>query len=181
MGNECQKPQKFTSATDNLNIIDTFRETLTPTELTERKSVNPIITFRTHAAPMSRLRCVTHPNLKFDTKEPPSNPSESDMTPKAPLKRQAFGFVNFSHTLKQVDKAISLKASRFILEQKNSMWDKYEVVQNLGKGAFGEVQLIRNKETKAKRALKSINKSNCQAPDSILEEIEILKKLVSSP
>jgi hypothetical protein len=176
MGNECRKPINLNSATDNLNIVSFFKESLDPSELTEGKLVNPIKTFRTHRAPMSKPCFITNPNTKVDHK--------GILKPtvlKFPVKKNPLASASFSHTLKNHVKqcSISLEASRFILEQKKSMWDKYEVVANLGKGAFGEVQLIRNKDTKVQRALKSINKSNCQTTDNFIEEIKILKELVT--
>ncbi|MDR3547071.1 MAG: hypothetical protein P4M11_02130 [Candidatus Pacebacteria bacterium] len=75
-------------------------------------------------------------------------------------------------------KTIVLDPSRFRLERKTSLEDKYEFVSELGRGNFGEVRLVRNKTTLARRALKVISKANCQASENLVEEIEILKHLV---
>jgi serine/threonine protein kinase len=87
--------------------------------------------------------------------------------------------VSVVQTLKnQTKQPIMLEAARFRLEQKTSVWSKYDFVKTLGKGSFGEVQMITNKESKVTRALKIISKSHCNSSESYLEEIKILQQLV---
>jgi len=75
-------------------------------------------------------------------------------------------------------KFIPLDPSRFRLERKNTVEQKYEIVQELGRGTFGEVKLVIHRETQTKRALKAIPKDRCQMTKNFAEEIEILKRLV---
>jgi len=182
MGNECRKPFKLKYCADNLNIVDMFKESSDPAELTERKIINSVTIFSTHTTPMNKQRCITNPNVKVDSNETPkSTITETDCILAGPKKKHPSTPINCSHTLKGCMKqhSVSLEASRFILEQKKSMWDKYEVISNLGKGSFGEVLLIRNKDTKVQRALKIVSKSKCKTMDSFIEEIKILKELVT--
>ena len=61
----------------------------------------------------------------------------------------------------------------------DSLEDIYILEDSIGKGGFGEVKRIKNKSNGACRALKIINKSNCQMTDNFADEIEIIKKLVN--
>jgi len=107
------------------------------------------------------------------------NSTELDIDGESSVKNKGSSNLPFSQTMKNyIRESIVLEASRFRLEQKSSIWDKYEVVKTLGKGAFGEVRMIKNKHTKARRALKTISKKNCETSKHYLEEIEILKHLV---
>ena len=66
----------------------------------------------------------------------------------------------------------------FRKERKNSPQDTYEIEKSIGKGCFGEVKKIKDKKTGDYRAMKTIDKSNCQMTDSYIDEIEIIKRLV---
>ena len=55
---------------------------------------------------------------------------------------------------------------------------KYDVEETIGKGSFGEVKRIKEKNTGSYKALKTISKSHCQTTDNYADEIQIIKKLV---
>jgi len=177
MGSICQKP-KVSSSVNDLDIADILEES-NPLDFAERKSINPIILFTTHTAPMTRTSCITNSSIRLDKDILPSNVFEVKGPFIVPRKKNTYTLLSSYIFKTQIKESISLKTPRFIFEQKKSMWDKYELINDLGKGTFGEVKLIRNKETKVKRALKCISKSNCKASANILEEIEILKQLVT--
>lgn len=66
-------------------------------------------------------------------------------------------------------------------KKKETLNDRYTIEEVIGKGKFGEVKRIRDKSTKLHRALKIINKANCQETDNLVDEIEIIKSLASLP
>ena len=150
-----------------------------PDDTTESASVNSVTDFNAHETLLSKL---PHPRIRYSDKNQKKYfiiqqsvdlNLEEDMLSEHGTKGLA------SKTLKNhLKQSIVLEASRVRLEQKMSIWSKYDVVKNLGKGSFGEVQMIKNKETKALRALKIIKKTICKASENYLEEIEILKRLV---
>ena len=74
---------------------------------------------------------------------------------------------------------LSVDPSKFRLEQKCLIEDKYEMLYLMGKGAYGEVKKIRDKETNALRAVKIVNKDKCNVSENFMEEIDILKRLVT--
>ena len=74
--------------------------------------------------------------------------------------------------------SISVDPSRFRLERKCSIEEKYEILYQLGKGTFGEVKRVRDKKSMISRAVKVISKENCKLPENYMEEFEILKQLV---
>ena len=61
-----------------------------------------------------------------------------------------------------------------------SLESKYLIEGVIGKGSFGEVKKIKDKDNNQYRALKIIHKANCQKTDDFADEIEIIKKLVIS-
>ena len=65
-----------------------------------------------------------------------------------------------------------------IIEQKGSIYSRYKVVDLLGYGTFGEVKKVVNRSTGKIYALKIIKKSCCSENLNLMNEIEILKKLV---
>lgn len=65
-----------------------------------------------------------------------------------------------------------------MLEKKGSIYESYDVLRVLGRGGFGEVSLVRCKTTGKCFALKVINKSCYIGDENLLNEIEVLKKLV---
>jgi hypothetical protein len=64
------------------------------------------------------------------------------------------------------------RANRKIIE------DKYEVMSTLGKGSYGEVKLIKDREFGHLRALKVMPKSTCYMTETFAEEVKILQQLV---
>eukprot|EP00922_Rhytidocystis_sp_ex-Travisia-forbesii_P018961 GHVS01028159.1.p1 GENE.GHVS01028159.1~~GHVS01028159.1.p1 ORF type:complete len:518 (+),score=63.20 GHVS01028159.1:69-1622(+) len=81
------------------------------------------------------------------------------------------------------ERMMSMKAcpGMFITSQRALLSDRYEKVNVLGSGAFGEVLLCVDKATKAERAVKIIKKSATlseTAPaENLLLEVELLKNL----
>ena len=73
---------------------------------------------------------------------------------------------------------ISFDPSNLILENKGKVTDNYKIVKLLGKGTFGEVHKIMHMSSKLYYAMKSINKTNYDEVENIINEIEILKSLV---
>jgi hypothetical protein len=71
---------------------------------------------------------------------------------------------------------LNLSPSHFRSEQKR-MEDRYEILEIIGKGGFGEVSRIRDKATNEIKALKRLSKSQCNSEKEFSEEIKILQKL----
>jgi hypothetical protein len=67
----------------------------------------------------------------------------------------------------------------FRRENKSIVDAKYEVIGDIGKGAFGEVKRVREKTTGHLRAMKIFSKLNCSTPTTFSDEIKILQKLVT--
>jgi len=64
-----------------------------------------------------------------------------------------------------------------VSEVKSDPFEDYQVVKTIGKGAFGEVQLVEHKLTGKVRAMKLIKKSDIADEESILNEFNTLKKI----
>lgn len=152
-------------------------------DTTEDTHVQTVTIFSTHKTPLTKSP--NHPMMRFSDGGlkvrclRAYNSTSLEADGEFSSRPNSLGNVPAAHTVKNyIRQSIVLEASRFRLEQRNSIWDKYEVVKTLGKGAFGEVRMIQNLHTKARRALKTISKTNCEASKNFLEEIEILKQLV---
>jgi serine/threonine protein kinase len=79
---------------------------------------------------------------------------------------------------KRLSIPVQLGPHLFRLEQTGSIYDKYEYVSALGRGMYGEVFKMRHKETKELRAVKIISKSLCSLTSNVLNEVDVLKRLV---
>ena len=66
----------------------------------------------------------------------------------------------------------------FRIERKGSVTDEYTIEECIGKGSYGVIMKIRLKDIDFYRALKIISKDHCQATNTLVDEIEIIKKLV---
>lgn len=73
---------------------------------------------------------------------------------------------------------ITFDPSNLILENKGKIMERYQIINMLGKGTFGEVHKIMHVNSKKLYAMKIINKLNYDEVDNIVNEIEILKSLV---
>jgi len=71
---------------------------------------------------------------------------------------------------------LNVSPSHFRSEQKK-MEERYEILEVIGKGGFGEVSRIRDKATDDIRALKRLSKNQCNSEKEFSEEIKILQKL----
>ena len=80
-----------------------------------------------------------------------------------------------------VDLGIFIKKSDFVFthDKNDKFTNDYKVGDVIGKGSFGEVKKCVHIKTKAKRAVKIIDKDmlNPFEQKSLIEEIEILKSL----
>jgi len=61
--------------------------------------------------------------------------------------------------------------------EKKSIEDRYQILEMIGKGAFGEIRKIRDRFTKEIKVLKTLHKSQCQDAKEFSEEIKILQRL----
>ncbi len=68
--------------------------------------------------------------------------------------------------------------AQFRCENKNKLEERYDVLEMVGKGGFGEIRKIKDKNTGTIRALKIMQKSRCQAAKEFSDEIQILQRLV---
>ena len=69
--------------------------------------------------------------------------------------------------------------SRFVSEKKGRVTETYEIIDNLGEGAFGVVKLVKHRISGDHRAMKVINKRMSRTAETDLyNELNILKSLV---
>ena len=73
---------------------------------------------------------------------------------------------------------VGLAPSHFRRENKNEMAGKYDILEPIGKGAYGEVKTIRDKTTGQVKAVKIMPKETCKMSQNFVDEIKILQKLV---
>ena len=66
-----------------------------------------------------------------------------------------------------------------IEKKKEALEDRYLIQELIGRGNYGEVMRMMEKDTKLYRALKIISKDNCQKTDNFVDEIKIIQSLVS--
>ncbi|XP_026194590.1 calcium-dependent protein kinase 2 [Cyclospora cayetanensis] len=70
-----------------------------------------------------------------------------------------------------------LKRSAFILANSGPICDYYVMDRTIGRGTWGEVKLVIDKQTKARRAAKKIPKCYIEDVDRFRQEIDIMKSL----
>lgn len=85
--------------------------------------------------------------------------------------------IKTSKNFKKANSSFPLDLSVFRCEKKGSLEDKYEILEFINKGTFGEVKKIMDKNTKEIRAAKVMDKKKCQMTEKFSDEVEILKKL----
>ena len=79
----------------------------------------------------------------------------------------------------QEEVKICVNTQNFIRESNNDPTDKYEIINQIGQGGFGNVLLAKNKHNNHQVAIKKIIKENAKTIDglSFTNEIEVLKKI----
>lgn len=65
-----------------------------------------------------------------------------------------------------------------IEKKKETLEDRYVIEDVIGQGKFGVVRRIQDRQSELYRAIKIINKANCQETDNLVDEIKIIKSLV---
>lgn len=83
----------------------------------------------------------------------------------------------YEDILRMSSNELILTPESFRGEQKR-MAERYEVLEVIGKGGFGEVRRIRDKSTNQIRCIKKLSKSQCSNEIEFSEEIKILQRLV---
>ena len=84
-----------------------------------------------------------------------------------------------SESAKDFD-VIRIKAETLVSPEQNDPFVSHRMISKIGKGAYGDVALVENKETKQKRALKIINLGSGiskEQEELFFNEIDVLKKL----
>jgi hypothetical protein len=76
--------------------------------------------------------------------------------------------------------SIAYDPSYLVVENKRAWLDDYEVISTLGRGGYGKVQKVRHRKTGRCYALKIIHRNRCADNAELLNEVEVLKKLVLS-
>ena len=72
-----------------------------------------------------------------------------------------------------------LPPSYFRRENKSGMEEKYEILGSVGKGAYGEVKKVKERQSGQIRAVKIMPKATCQMTSNSADEIKILQSLVN--
>lgn len=78
--------------------------------------------------------------------------------------------------------SLGVNKAHYIKHKKNSIRLVYRIKEILGEGGFGKVYLVQDLKNGTSKAMKEIPKKllNAQEQQEILQEIDILKTLVSS-
>jgi calcium-dependent protein kinase len=115
------------------------------------------------------------PNNSFkmgcgSSKKAPDAVHPTGPSPSAPAKAA----INQASTLEEV----KIKGSNFVGKSDTHLTKNYEIGRVLGDGAFGKVSIGTHRRTKAKRAIKSIQRTKRKSEeDAFLNEVEILAKM----
>jgi len=72
---------------------------------------------------------------------------------------------------------VGMQPSHFRREKKSPFNEKYEILDAIGKGAYGEVKTVKDKDTGTIKAVKIMPKASCQMTRNFVDEIKILQKL----
>jgi calcium-dependent protein kinase len=85
-------------------------------------------------------------------------------------------------TGRRLSKYLSVPANIFIQQSSGYIAEKYDIIENIGSGAFSEVKLCTHKQTNEKRAVKIIHKGSLYLDqldeNNQLQELKILTSLV---
>ncbi len=82
-----------------------------------------------------------------------------------------------SFRLSGANMGLKVEPMLFRCERKLSPEERYEHLEMIGKGSFGEVRKVKDVVTGKISVMKSIQKSRCQRSELVVDEIEILKQL----
>ncbi len=77
-------------------------------------------------------------------------------------------------------KQLSVAPVNFRGERTGAFETRYQIINGISAGSYGEVKKVRDRDTNAIRALKIISKSNCLGSRNLSDEIRILQKLVGT-
>ena len=72
----------------------------------------------------------------------------------------------------------SFDHSKLVRELKAAIYDRYKVVDLLGRGAYGQVKKVVHKGNEKVFALKVLSRNRCEERENLAHEVEVLKKLV---
>ncbi len=100
-------------------------------------------------------------------------------SPRADANPNMLGAVSMPVPTKIMSTIIEISPENYRCEGTGTFLDKYQIMCKLDHGTYGEVSKIKEVGSGAIRALKSMSKVKCQMTDTFVDEIRILKKLVS--
>lgn len=74
---------------------------------------------------------------------------------------------------------ISADISKLVIQKRGAILDRYNELEELGKGAYGVVKKVRDKSNNEIRAMKIVKKGNFSEVEAtaLISEIDLLKKL----
>ena len=145
--------------------------------LKQLKAINSIRQIKMHKSkidPMFRLVVPTNPDLPYTELDQAHN----DIPERSGLESQAYSLRRSVSSFK-CQTNFKVEPIHFRVQKDIAVLsDKYIIQGTIGKGSFGEVRKIKDRETKNVRALKIISKENYKETDNFLEEIKIIQSLV---
>ena len=92
---------------------------------------------------------------------------------------EGFDLMKAKYNLKTLLKTLTIKRETFITNKEGEIEDDYELLNQLGKGTYGQVYKGVHKVTKQIRAVKQIPRSKIKNYQRFINEITALKTLVS--
>lgn len=139
-----------------LSFTSSYMQTQKLHEEEEKKRRESAITHKTKT--IHNFQIAVNKIKQEESKEPDSVRSHDDYQRKASLAFQM--------------------TPAYFRSEKEKLNERYEILEIIGKGGYGEVKRIRDRNTNDIRALKLLLKNQCHDAKEFSEEIQILQRLV---
>lgn len=171
MGSNCCPPAREFNESGKMTQITTDLVNETSGFLKPLTSINQVKTIPMHESrKMLEIKCSTN-NTHTATTQTSGNAQDVSNTVENKIKS------NLSYM--KCPTNFKIEPGHFRIEKKKeTLNDRYVIEGVIGEGKFGIVKRIKEKQSNSFRAIKIINKANCQETDNLVDEIKIIQSLV---